>query len=305
MYLVMPILIMNADLSNVLDLNRFKHDAEVLNMVYERIYRELKILEHGINPADEKYKSILAKARAMPISQILFCYQNFISYLIVHRPNSQYIARTNDIVVAMVQSYDKIKGKKANGSLFSVSQKKLDQFAQGLFDINQRHFGRYIGSYLMLSQQNDIDEETLRGLYFSPFAKVNKLLSNVVGEGKLTAQFASGLVGSLRGYLNYENSKIQSLTKFGKEGKPQYLKISNILKQMCHSISSKQIDDRCVQEIIELFGEIKPPLAVNLDYIHNSGDVDGWSILRPSAEGKTSDAIERRIHQIFERRCDL
>ena len=63
MYLVMPILIMNADLSNVLDLNRFKHDAEVLNMVYERIYRELKILEHGINPADEKYKSILAKAR--------------------------------------------------------------------------------------------------------------------------------------------------------------------------------------------------------------------------------------------------
>ena len=160
MFLVMPILIMNADLSNVLDLNRFKHDAEVLNMVYERIYRELKILEHGINPADEKYKSILAKARAMPISQILFCYQNFISYLIVHRPNSQYIARTNDIVVAMVQSYDKIKGKKANGSLFSVSQKKLDQFAQGLFDINQRHFGRYIGSGLMLSQQNDIDEET-------------------------------------------------------------------------------------------------------------------------------------------------
>ncbi len=304
MFLVMPILIMNADLSNVLDLNRFKHDAEVLNMVYERIYRELKILEHGINPADEKYKSILAKARAMPISQILFCYQNFISYLIVHRPNSQYIARTNDIVVAMVQSYDKIKGKKANGSLFSVSQKKLDQFAQGLFDINQRHFGRYIGSGLMLSQQNDIDEETLRGLYFCPFAKVNKLLSNVVGEGKLTAQFASGLVGSLRGYLNYENSKIQSLTKFGKEGKPQYLKISNILKQMCHSISSKQIDDRCVQEIIELFGEIKPPLAVNLDYIHNSGDVDGWSILRPSAEGKTSDAIERRIHQIFERRCE-
>lgn len=304
MYLVMPILIMNADLSNVLDLNRFKHDVEVLDMVYDRIYRELKILEHGINPADKNIRSSLANLRAMPISQVLFCYQNFIAYLIVHRPNSQYIARTNDIVVAMIQSYDKIKGKMANSSLFSVSQKKLERFAQGLFDINQRHFGRYIGSGLMLSQQNDIDEDTLRGLYFSPFAKVNKLLSNVVGEGKLTAQFASGLVGSLRGYLNYENSKNQSLTKFGKKGKPQYLKISNILKQMCHSISSKDIDDRCVQEIIELFGEIKPPLAVNLDYIHNSGDVDGWSILRPSAEGKTSDAIERRIHQIFERRCD-
>ena len=42
---------------------------------------------------------------------------------------------------------------------------------------------------------------------FSPFAKVNKLLSTVVG-GDFDLEFASAtIVGSLRGYLNYENSQ--------------------------------------------------------------------------------------------------
>ena len=81
-------------------------------------------------------------------------------------------------------------------------------------------------------------------------------------------------------------ARYNHLRKFGKKGKPQYLKISNILKQMCHSISllNKLMIVAYKKSLNSL--EIKPPLAVNLDYIHNSGDVDGWSILRPSAEGK-------------------
>jgi len=301
MYLVTPLLIMKAHLSDLLNLNKYKEDGGVRNMVYERIYRELKILESGINPKDEKMKTTLADYRSTSLSQVLFCYQSFIQYLIANHPDSKYIARTNDIVVGMIQSFDKIKGKKTKSSLVSVSEKKLHRFARGLFDVSQRQFGRYIGCSLILGQQSNMEADTINGLYYPSSRKINKLLLHVASDKKLTNRFAEGLIGSLRKYMNSENTKQQSLTT--KKNKPKYLTISNRLKQICEYITANNIGDSCVEKIRILYGDIKPPFAVNLDRIHDAGDLDGWSVLTAS-EGKTSEAIDNRITHIFRRRCE-
>ena len=74
----------------------------------------------------------------MPISQILFCYRLFLpncssSEFAIYRKNKRHCC-----------GYGTVKGqnqRKKQMVPFSVSQQKLDQFAHGLFDINQRHFG--------------------------------------------------------------------------------------------------------------------------------------------------------------------
>lgn len=301
MYLVTPLLIMKAHLSDLLNLNKYKEDGGVRNMVYERIYRELKILESGINPKDEKMKTTLADYRSTSLSQVLFCYQSFIQYLIANHPDSKYIARTNDIVVGMIQSFDKIKGKKTESSLVSVSEKKLHRFARGLFDVSQRQFGKYIGCSLILGQQSNMEADSINGLYYPSSGKINKLLLHVASDQKLTNRFSEGLIGSLRRYMNSENKKQQSLTK--QKNKSKYLTISNRLKQICEYITANNIGDGCVEKIRILYGDIKPPFAVNLDRIHDAGDLDGWSVLTAS-EGKTSEAIDKRINHIFRRRCE-
>ena len=309
MYLVTPLLIMNTALSHLLKKHRYSVDVEIMNMIYDRIYRELKILEHGILPTDEAKKSApkritqplthqLANLRSVPIEHVLLCYQSFIAYLIDNRPTSQYIARTNDIIVNMIQSIKAIEGNKIKPSLSSNWVKDILAFGKGIYESSERQFGRYVACSIIMRRQT-AEKRILTGLFYPSNRKeLHDVLNNAVGNEKLTTKFAKGLIGALKPYMNEINENIRfSLTDYSENNKPEFLIISEELKELCKFMVANELDEDCIRRIRNLYGDIRPPVQVNLEYVHGAGDLDGWSILN-ILRADSSQQINKRIQEI-------